>query len=87
MQNRTDDGNRKQRLQNGLKILKDAFALPVAFQISGYVEKRHEEVKAMVEEDEREYGRADKYDGHNMYRDHMLTHPGTKHRKNTNGLP
>lgn len=55
--------------------------LPLAFQIPGYVESRHKELIAMVQQDEEEYGRADRYDGHHMYKEHMLTHKGRQHKE------
>ena len=67
--NISDEGNRKQRLENGLKKLEDEYELPMAFQLPGYVEKRHQELKAMLEEDELEYERADKYDGYGKHND------------------
>jgi len=79
MRNMSDDGNRKQRLTNGLDILAETFELPVLFQVKGYVDARHEEVKFLIKMDEEEYGRADNFTGHHIYRDNMLTHPGRRH--------
>lgn len=74
--NISDDGNRKQRLENGLAILAQSYPLPSAFQLEGYVDARHEEMVALVEKDEEEYGRADLFDGHHLYKEEMLTHKG-----------
>ena len=76
--NVSDDGDRKRRLVNGLKMLEDEFELPAAFQLPGYIDKRHAEIKALVEEDELQNGRADKFDGHHLYGEHMITHPGRR---------
>ena len=77
--NISDEGNRKQRLENGLQILAESYPLPEAFQLEGYVDARHDEMVTLVEEDEKEYGRVDKFDGHHLYGEHMLTHKGRIH--------
>jgi len=84
--NISDDGNRKRRLENGLEILDKEYGLPIAMQLPEYIEKRHEELKALLEEDEREYGRADLFDGHHLYGVHMLTNPGKRHQAVGNKL-
>ena len=53
--------------------------LPVAFRLPGYVDARHEEFVRLVEKDEEWYGRADLYNGHHEYGDHMLTQEGEMH--------
>jgi len=77
--NISDEGNRKQRVINSLEVLQKQVKLPWAFQIEGYIKARHEELTAIVEKDEKEYGRADKFDGHHLYKEHMLTHKGRRH--------
>lgn len=76
-----DAGNKKTRLKNGLNLLELEFKLPAAFQVDGYVDARHDEMVKLVEEDEKEYGRADKYNGNSLYKaDHHLTHSGQKNK-------
>jgi len=79
--NISDEGNRKQRLDHGLEILAQSYSLPEAFQLEGYVDARHKEMVVLVEEDEEEYGRADKFDGHHLYSEHMLTQKGRIHTR------
>ena len=74
--NISDEGNRKRRLKNGLQLLEEMYSLPAAFQIEGYVDARHRELITILEQDEKEYGRADKFDGNHLYQEHMLTHTG-----------
>eukprot|EP00553_Chaetoceros_curvisetus_P005922 CAMPEP_0204618206 /NCGR_PEP_ID=MMETSP0717-20131115/4938_1 /ASSEMBLY_ACC=CAM_ASM_000666 /TAXON_ID=230516 /ORGANISM="Chaetoceros curvisetus" /LENGTH=463 /DNA_ID=CAMNT_0051631897 /DNA_START=24 /DNA_END=1415 /DNA_ORIENTATION=+ len=75
-----DEGNRKQRVENGLKELEKESGLPLALQLKGYVEARHKETVRMLEKDEEEYGRADNFDGHHLYNEGRdLTHKGRKH--------
>ena len=78
--NISDAGNRKERLQNGLDLLSQSYKLPVAFEIDGYVDARHAEMKILVENDEEEFGRADKFDGNHLYNSEMLTKPGRKNK-------
>jgi hypothetical protein len=80
--NISDEGNRKQRFKNGLQTLEHSHSpLPIAFQIKGYVDARHRELIDLVENDEVEYGRADLFDGHHLYNEGMITHPGRLQRK------
>lgn len=79
--NISDEGNRKQRLENGLDLFTESFPLPAAFELEGYIDARHEEMVALIEKDEEEYGRADKFDGHHLYNENMLTHAGRKHKE------
>jgi len=76
--NISDEGNRKQRVPNGLQALQEQVRLPIAFQLEGYIDARHRELTAIVEKDEEEYGRADNFDGHHLYTEHMLTHKGRR---------
>jgi len=78
--NASDEGDFKQRYKNELDILANTSQLPALFQIENYVKTRHEEMKALVQEDEDEYGRADKFDGYNEYEEHMLTHLGRRQK-------
>ena len=49
--------------------------------VDGYVDARHDEMVRLVEEDEKEYGRADKFDGNHLYKEeHHLTHSGRKNK-------
>ena len=77
-----DEGNRKQRLENGLEELeKENGGLPVAFQLERYTDMRHKEMVKIVEQDEEIYGRADNFDGHHIYmEDRDLTHKGRKNK-------
>mmetsp|Transcript_37639 Transcript_37639/g.90765 ORF Transcript_37639/g.90765 Transcript_37639/m.90765 type:complete len:555 (-) Transcript_37639:42-1706(-) len=75
-----DTGNKKSRLKNGLDILGREYKLPAAFLIDGYVDARHDEMVKLVEEDEKEYGRADKFDGNHLYHVDHLTHSGRKNK-------
>jgi hypothetical protein len=75
-----DTGNRKTRLENGLGILEQHFKLPAAFQVDGYMDARHDEMVKLVEEDEKEYGRADNFDGNHLYHVDHLTHSGRKNK-------
>ena len=75
-----DTGNRKIRLKNGLNILEREYNLPAAFLVDGYVDARHDEMVKLVEEDEKEYGRADKFDGNHLYHVDHLTHSGRKNK-------
>jgi hypothetical protein len=79
--NISDTGNRKQRFKNGLQTLEESHPLPTAFYIKGYVDARHRELIDLVENDEEEYGRADLFDGHHLYKEHMITHPGRLQKK------
>jgi hypothetical protein len=80
--NISDEGNRKQRFKNGLQFLEHSHSpLPIAFHIKGYVDARHRELIDLVENDEVEYGRADLFDGHHLYHEGMITHPGRLQRE------
>jgi hypothetical protein len=79
--NISDKGNRKQRFENGLKTLEESHPLPTAFYIKGYVDARHRELIDLVENDEEEYGRADLFDGHHLYKENTITHPGRLQKK------
>ena len=76
--NISDEGNKKQRIVNGLEVFLELFPLPASFLLEGYIDARHEEMKALVKKDEEEYGRADMFDGNHLYKEHMLTHPGRR---------